>query len=83
MNVVTCTFCNIKIDEDKNKKEKNRCKNCFNKGKKSNENTFSRNCNNKIKVVNSVENTSIIKKKREVFDSVKIYNRTIIIGFSN
>ena len=77
MDVTKCTVCNIILDKDKYKKDRNICKNCYNtKRKKYNNNNIK-----KIQVVNSVINTNKNKKKVKVVDSVN--NRTLIIGFSN
>ena len=62
------------MDEDNYKKDREICKNCYNINRKRyNNNTSSRNDNDKkkIKVVNSVNNKN------------NIYNRTLILGFSN
>ena len=69
MDVKKCTVCNIKIDEDIYKKDRNICKSCYNINRKKH------NSNNKD--VNSVNN----KKKRKLVGSSN--NRTLIIGFSN
>ena len=77
--------CNIKIDKDIYKKDRNICKNCYNmRRKKYNNNTFSRNDKSKKvrKVVDSV-NINNNKKKGKVVDSVNKNNGTLIIGFSN
>ena len=86
MDVKNCTVCNIKIDEDNYKKDRNICKNCYNMNrKKCTINTFYRtdNIKEKRKVVHSVNYKKINKKKRKVIDSVKNNNnRTLIIIFS-
>ena len=73
MDVKKCTVCNIIIDKDNYKKDRNISKNCYNiNRKKYDDNTFSGNDNirkkKKVKVVDSVNNKN---------------NRTLIIGFSN
>ena len=79
MDVKECTVCNIKISKDNYKKDRNICKHCYNNNRKKHNNN-----KEKIQVVNSVNNTNIKIKKREVVDSVKNNNnRTLIIGFSN
>ena len=35
MNVKKCTVCSMKIDEDICKKDRNSCKNCYNKNRKN------------------------------------------------
>ena len=56
MVVKKCTVCNIEIDEDKCKKDRNICKNCYNiNRKKYNSNEKKRkfdNSVNKIKIDN-------------------------------
>ena len=76
MDVTKGTVCNIKIDEDKYKKDRNIRKNCYNKNRKK------YNSNNKEKkpVVNSLNKTNNTKKKRKLVESLN--NRTRIIGFS-
>ena len=62
-----CTVCNIKIDKDNYKKDRNICKNCYNiNRKKYNNKTFSRNDKN--------------KKERKDVDSVNDNNRTLLVG---
>ena len=62
-----CTVCNIKIDKDNYKKDRNICKNCYNMNrKKYNNKTFSRNDKN--------------KKERKDVDSVNNNNRTLLVG---
>ena len=80
MDVKKCTVCNIKIEKDNYKNDRNICKNCYNiNGKK-----YKNNKKQKIQVINSVINTNNYTKKKEVVDSVhNNYNRTLIIGFSN
>ena len=78
MDVKKCTVCNIKIDKDNYKKDRNRCKNCyFMNRKKYNKNTFTRIVNNKKerKVVDSV-NININQKKGTVVDFVNINKKT-------
>ena len=78
MDVKKCTVCNIRINNDNYKKDRNLCKHCNNNNRKNYNNK------EKIQVVNSVNNTKIIIKKREVVDSAKNNNnRTLVIGFSN
>ena len=79
MDVEKCTVCNKKISKDNYKKDRNICKHCYNKNRKKYNNN-----KEKIQVVNTVNNTNIKIKKREVVGSVKNKNnRTLIIGFSN
>ena len=72
MDVKKCTVCNIKIDGNNYKKDKNICRICYNINRKKSNN----NSKEKIQVVNSVNKTKIV-------DSVNDNNRTLIIGFSN
>ena len=80
MNVKQCTVCNIKIDEDNFKKDRNICKICYNiNRKKYNINEKKRkfdNSENKIKIDN-VNNTNN--------DVVSTYenHRHVVIGPSN
>ena len=66
MDVKKCTVCNIRIGKDNYKKDRNICKNCYNNNRKK----YKNNNKEKIQVVNSVNNTNVNKKKREVVDSV-------------
>ena len=77
MDVKKCTVCNIKIDEDKYKKDRSICKNCYNINRKK----YNSNNKEKIQDVNSVNKTNNNKKKRKLVKSLN--NRTLIIGFSN
>ena len=77
MDVKKCTVCNIKIDEDKYKKDGNICKNCYNINRKK----YNGNNKDKIQVVNSVNQTNNNKKKRKLVENLN--NRTLIIRFSN
>ena len=84
-----CNTCNIEIDDDNYLKDRTVCKSCYNKNRrKNNNNTIIQNQQpksddkKKRKIVNSVNNTNVNKKKTKVDDSVK-NNRTLIIGFSN
>ena len=72
MDVKKCTVCNIKIDVDKCKKDRNICRICYNVNRKK----YNNSNKEKIQVVNSVNKT-------KVFDFVINKNRTLIIGFSN
>ena len=74
MDVKKCTVCNIKIDDDNYKKDRNICRSCYNINKK----IYNNNNKEKIQLVNSVN-----KKKTKVVDSVNDNTRTLIIGFSN
>ena len=80
MHVKNCTVCNIKIDEDNYKRDRNICKNCYNVIRK----IFDNYNKEKIQVVNSVNKTNIIKRKIKVFKPVNSNNnQNLIIGFSN
>ena len=72
MDVKKCTVCNIKIDVDNCKEDRNICRICYNVNRKK----YSNNNKEKIQVVNSVNKT-------KVFDFVINNNRTLIKGFSN
>ena len=74
MDVKKCTVCNIKIDEDNYKRDRNICRSCYNTNRKK----YNNNNKEKTQVVNSVN-----KKKTKVVGSVNGNNRTLIIGFSN
>ena len=52
MDVKKCTVCNIKIDEDNYKKDRNICRKCY----KINRKKYNSNNREKIQVVNSVSN---------------------------
>ena len=69
MDVKKCTVCNIGISKDKYEKDGNICKHCYNNNKK-----IYKNNKEKIQVVNSVNNTNINIKNREVVDSAENNN---------
>ena len=77
MDVKKCTVCNIKVDEDNYKKDRNICKNCYNINRKK----YNSNNKEKIQDVNSVNKTNNNKKKPKLVENLN--NRTLIIGFSN
>ena len=70
MNVKKCTVCNIKIDEDKCKKDRNICKNCYNiNRKKYNNNEKKRKFDDSVKnidkpKIDNVNNKIIVPEKR-------------------
>ena len=70
MDVKNCTVCNINIDEDNCKKDRNICKNCYNFNRKK----YNSNNKEKIQDVNSVNKRKLVEK---------LNNRTLIIRFSN
>ena len=72
MDVKKCTVCNIKIDVDNCKKDRNICRICNNVNRKK----YNNNNKEKIQVVNSVNKTKVV-------DFVINNNRILIIGFSN
>ena len=83
MNVKKCTVCNIEIDEDNCKKDRNICKNCYNINRK--------NYNNKEKKrkfddsVNKIEKPKIVNLNNANYNIVsKFENRAnVIIGPRN
>ena len=77
MGVKKCTLCNIKIDEDNSKKDRNICKKCYTINRKK----YNSNNKEKIQDVNSVNKTNNNKKKRKLVENLN--NRSLIIGFSN
>ena len=77
MDVKKCTVCNIKIDEDKYKKDRKICRNCYT----INREKYNSNNREKVQDVNSVNKTNNNKKKIKLVESLN--NRTLIIGFSN
>ena len=78
MDVKKCTVCNIRRGKDKSKK----IELYLNTVRAKIEKKYNNNNKEKIQVVNSVNDTNIDKKEREVVDSVKNNNnRTLIIGF--
>ena len=77
MSVKKCTVCNIKIDEDNYKKDRNIFKNCYNINRKK----CKSNNKEKKQDFNTVDKTDNNKKKRKLVESLN--NRTLIIGFSN
>ena len=66
MDIKKSTVCEIKTVENKFKKGRNLCENCYKINRKKFNNMFSGNDNNEIKVVNSV-NIQIITKKETFF----------------
>ena len=91
MDVKKCTVCNIKIDEDNCKKNRNICKNCYNKSRKKytiNEKKTDDSVRNieKPKTIN-VNNKIILpeKQKHNNNHNVSTYenHRHVIIGPSN
>ena len=54
MYVKKCTVCNIKIDEDKYKKDRNICRKCYNINRKK----YNKNNKEKIQVVDSVNDNN-------------------------
>ena len=79
MNVKKCTVCNIEIDEDNFKKDRNICKNCYNK------NTKKFNQNEKKKRTNDFVNNIEKPKIDNINNNVSTYenHRNVIIGPSN
>ena len=74
-----CFVRNKRISKDNYKKDRNIFKRCYNNNRKKYNNN-----KEKIQVVNSLNNTNINIKKREVVDSVKNNNnRSLIIGNSH
>ena len=80
MDVKKCTVCNIKIDEDNCKKDRNICKNCYNINRKKNNNE-----EKKRKVDNSVNKIKIDIVNNPSNNNVSTYenHRHVIIGPSN
>ena len=65
MDAKKCTVCNIEIDEDNCKKDRNICKNCYNKNRKKHKSNEKKrkfdNSVNNIKIDNGNNNVSIFE----------------------
>ena len=79
MNIEKCTVCNIELDEDNCKKDRNICKNCYIK------NTKNYNKNEKKKRTNDFVNNIEKPKIDNINNNVSTYenHRHVIIGPSN
>ena len=81
MNVKKCTVCNINIDEDNCKKDRNICKNCYNINRKK--------YNNKEKKpqIDNNDNKIVLpeKQKHNITPDISTYenHRHVVIGPSN
>ena len=81
MNVKKCTVCNLNIDDDKCKKDRNICKNCYNMNRKK--------YNNKDKKPQIENNDNKIvlpeKQKHNITPNISTYenHRYVVIGPSN
>ena len=63
MDVKKCTVCNIEIDEDNCKKDRNVCKNCYNKNrKKYNSNEKKRKFDNSVNKIKIDNGNNIVSK---------------------
>ena len=94
MNVTNCSVCNIKIDEDNCKKDRNICKICYNLNRKKYNNKVKKrkvddSVNNIEKPqIDNVNNKNILPQKQKHNDNnpnVSTYgnHRHVVIGPSN
>ena len=74
MDVKKCTVCNIEIDEDNCKKDRNICKICYNINRKKNNNNEKKrksdNSVNKRKIDNVTIRTTILFQNLKIIDTL-------------